>query len=86
MLESPRAPLLGKSVFYSIRSSFLLSSISVDQYHADETRISVVGLKVNRAPDSKEKFREIERIARETITPEFCAGLRAGAITITVLR
>lgn len=70
----------GKSVMYSIRSCFLLSSISVAlKQHADETRISVLTLRTP-ASDSesrrleKENFKRIERLVLD-LTPEYVQRL-----------
>lgn len=71
----------GRASSYEIRSSFLLSSISVGTKHyADETRISVVTLKVNQAADRLEAFERLSNDALETLTPAYCSGLRARAI------
>jgi putative DNA primase/helicase len=71
----------GRATSFAIRSSFLMSSISVVlSQHADETRVSVLSLNKPHDIDGKTKkqhFAELSKLVTETLTPKWCAALRA---------
>jgi putative DNA primase/helicase len=72
---------------YRIRSAFCLSSINVGlEHYADETRVTVLTL-VKRDPVQdkrayEERRAKTRRIAAETLTPQFSAGLVARAVRL----
>jgi putative DNA primase/helicase len=76
----------GKVNSFQIRSCFLMSSITVNlAQHADETRVSVLSLKEAVSTDefdSKEHFEKLKKLVAETLTKEWCAGLRARSIKL----
>lgn len=82
----------GNSKAFRIRSMFMLSSIGVSAVdHADQTRISVLGLEHRRGVDPDEARRvfqtEIEPAVRDLITEEYAARFHARSIrNIAVIR
>jgi putative DNA primase/helicase len=74
---------------FRIRSSFFFSSINVGiEHRADESRVTVLALRPNRAQTAEERavgakqFDALKRLIAETITPEFCAGLLARTVKL----
>jgi putative DNA primase/helicase len=73
----------GQVVRFRIRSCFAMSSIGVGlQQHADISRVTVLSLVRNDKPGATEDFKDLCRMAGRIITPDFCAGLRARAISM----
>ena len=70
---------------YVIRSMFGFSSINVGIDHqADESRISVLGLRTptHQTADDAVAFARLQALALSTITPEFSAGLLARSVRL----
>ena len=68
----------GKESKYPCRLAFCFSAINpLIKHLADETRISVMSLRVNRSPDALEHFRAFEAHVARVITPEFSRRLLA---------
>lgn len=79
----------GKSMSYEVRSMFIFSSIAINlQQFAAKSRVSVFGLRKSPAtPQSKERYRELERRIIEVMTEEWVKRLHARAIhLIPVIR
>ena len=75
----------GKAMAFRIRSSFAFSSIGVNlQQHADASRVTVLSLVKPDLPNEirAEQFEALKRAWAEIMTPEFCAGLRARAVSL----
>lgn len=76
----------GKAQSFDIRSCFCMSSVAVNlAEHADETRVAVLSLR--RPYDRPEMtrgqhFKLLTDAIESTLTPEWCAGLRARAIKL----
>jgi putative DNA primase/helicase len=74
----------GRVQMYQTRSCFLMSSIAVTlSQHADETRVQVLSLK--KPEDTplqtrEEHFQALSAAVTATLTPEWCAALRARSI------
>lgn len=78
-----RGTTTGKNMQFLIRSTFLLSSISVNVQHlADESRITCLSLSVNRRKDARETFEKIQRETARLLSVDFCASVRARAISM----
>jgi putative DNA primase/helicase len=73
-----------KGVEFEPRSSFLFGSTGVNIYErADETRISIAELCINKKIAQEERdvhWENLEADIRDTLTPEFCSSLRARMI------
>lgn len=81
------APILkgskdGRAQVYAIRSCFAFCSVNViAQQTADVSRITILQLHKNTAHDAAAQFDRIKRTWAELMTPEFCAGFRATAVS-----
>lgn len=78
----------GKSIQYCIRSCFLLSSIGVGtKNHADETRVTPLNLRPDKAHGAAARFEWLIKRVNNILTPEYCERLRSRAIAmIPVIR
>lgn len=71
----------GTTKDYFVRSPFLFSSINANMNYADESRTTFLYLRpIPRTADVRPKFRELDREAKETLTPSYHAGLLARAL------
>ncbi len=79
----------GRAMQFHIRSCFCLSSIGPNiSQKADASRISVLTLRKHHPRDAQDHFDELSEAVFSTLTPEWCAGLRARAIHLipTIVR
>lgn len=69
----------GQGMSFRMRSMFLLGSVNVSlSQAADESRFSVLSLKApEKSPAEIARFEEFSRDVGNTLTPDFCAALRA---------
>ena len=69
----------GDGMSFNVRSMFLLGSINVGlKQAADESRFSVVALaRPDKGKAEAERFAQFERDVIATMTPSFCASIRA---------
>lgn len=73
----------GKAMSFRIRSAFAFSSIGVNlQQQADASRVTVLSLVRNQRPTASEEFEFIKSTWAKVLTPDFCAGLRARAVSL----
>lgn len=76
----------GETVAYNIRSTFCLSSIAVGvKRRADETRVTVLGLRRPRTETDEERleaaqaFEDVQRLTAQVATPDYAGALVARA-------
>jgi putative DNA primase/helicase len=68
---------------YSIRSCFAFSSIGVGiKQHSDSTRVSILALKRNDAPDAGDRFADLRRATAELLVPGWVGRLHARMISL----
>ncbi|TWA73953.1 hypothetical protein FBZ83_12620 [Azospirillum brasilense] len=79
----------GRAQTFSIRSSFLFSSINLALHQAaDESRTLVFSLQgrgnlsEEGALAAAEQFAELQRLVTDTLTPEWCGGLLARTLSL----
>jgi len=71
----------GTGVSFSVRSCFCFSSINTSvQHFADESRINKLILKKDNSEDAKDKYDGIDKVIKETFTPEYSAAMLARSI------
>lgn len=76
----------GTAMIYQIRSVFAFASISVQlAQQADRTRVTILSIK--NIPDrdkakKEERWKKLQEIYNELVTPEFCDRLRARTIKL----
>lgn len=76
----------GRSSQFTIRSCFLLSSIAVGtKHHADESRVTVLSLKVDRHANANARFKELQNLIKDIFTEKTCSAIRARAISLIPL-
>jgi len=76
----------GAGMSFRIRSCFCIASIGVPMtQHADVSRVTVLSLKLNTSPTKRQEFEAIQKKVLDTITPEWCSGLRARTISMMPL-
>lgn len=69
----------GKALTYRVRSMFMLGSINVGLNHAsDKSRFTILSMKRPRfGQTGREQFEKLEALTNQTLTKEWCAGLRS---------
>jgi len=73
----------GRQLQFTIRSCFMLSSIGVGvQHRADETRVSVVSLKVDTRDDSRERFKALQLKVDSIFKTKFMEAARARTVEL----
>lgn len=73
----------GKSVSYKIRSCFAFSSITTNiKQHAARTRVSVLGMRRNTAPDAKKQFESLCEHIEAVLTKQWSERLHARIIRL----
>lgn len=73
----------GKSVSYKIRSCFAFSSITTNiKQHAARTRVSVLGMRRNTAPDAKQQFERLCEHIESVLTKQWSERLHARIIRL----
>lgn len=71
----------GKSLSFSVRSCFALSSISVPLTHlSDTSRISVLSLIQDGSNEAQDRFAELQQRVYDTITPEYAHAMQARTV------
>jgi putative DNA primase/helicase len=78
----------GTGVSFSVRSCFCFSSINTSvQHFADESRINKLVLTKDISKNSKEKYDELDKVIKETFTPEYSAAMLARSVKyLTILQ
>ncbi len=82
------APILkggqsGHATEFRVRSCFALSSIGINiTQKADASRITVLSLGRAHKKDTVDMFDELKKCVVETMTPEYCSGLRARTLSL----
>lgn len=73
----------GKALAYKIRSCFAFSSIAVNlKQHAARSRVTVLGVKINRNADAQSKYDELLALIADTLTDDYVARLHSRAIKL----
>ncbi len=73
----------GRSMAFHIRSCFLFASIGVNiTQSSDASRITILNLKPNTADDAGQHFEQLQSDTFATLTPEYCAALRARSVAL----
>jgi len=69
----------GKAMSFKVRSMFLMGSINVGLAQAsDKSRFTVLSLSKSKGGlEGRKQFEELEQATNNTLTKEYCAGLRA---------
>lgn len=84
--EIMKGSATGRATAYRIRSMFMFASIGIGvQQYADKTRVTLLQLAVDlrkTAEQRQQQFRELEARSAELLTPEYCARLRARAVSM----
>lgn len=71
---------------YFVRSPFLFASINAEMEYADESRTTFLYLRpITKTTEVRQKFRTHETFVKNTLTPEFNAGLMARALKLLPL-
>ncbi len=72
----------GQGVVYSVRSMFAFASINPSiKQRADESRVSMLYLRRNRAPDAEQQFQDLKAFAKETLTEKYARQLLARTVS-----
>lgn len=78
-----KGTMSGAVKIYCIRCCFAFSSIGVGiKQHSDSTRVSVLALRKNEAPNAAEIFAAIKQDSAELLTPAWVGRLHARMITL----
>lgn len=78
-----KGTISGNVKVYMIRSCFAFSSIGVGiKQHSDSTRVSVLALRRNDAPDAAERFAALRADAAQMLVPEWVGRLHARMISL----
>lgn len=76
--EILKGTVSGSGLSFRAQSMFLLSSINVSlNQAADVSRVTLISLEKNRAPNAAEVFAELEYATETLLTDDYCASIRA---------
>lgn len=73
----------GDAKTYHIRSCFAFASIGVQvSLSSDRSRVTILGLRKPTGPDAAERWKRLQKLYAETMTPDFVAGMQARTIQL----